>query len=125
MNMNINFEEDFDRLLRISSDEATDDWYDTSIYDSSSDDVLFYESDDSFVPNYCGQKFFKKFEKTEFSKEGWYQGKVVSYLYPYYRIYYCDGDQEDMTKDEVEYFLIYYPSKGEVENFLIDYPSRS
>ncbi|CAE7543104.1 unnamed protein product, partial [Symbiodinium microadriaticum] len=42
-----------------------------------------------------GRVVFKKFD------EGYFEGKVVSYLYPYYRVEYSDGDAEDMSEAEL------------------------
>ena len=65
-------------------------------------------------PNYVGEKFRKFFAGTYFSREGWYEGEVIFFDYPFYRVFYCDGDEEDMSQEEVEYMVTHHGLQGYV-----------
>lgn len=69
-----------------------------SVEDSDEDSV---EPLTSSVPSLIGLPLKKYFNDSPYGPAGWYKGKVVYYHKPYFRVVYEDGDQEDMTIDEV------------------------
>jgi hypothetical protein len=76
-------------------------------------DLIFDEDKDTPVPtifvppsypNLIGVLLKKYFAKSLHGPAGWYRGEVVYFHFPYYHVVYEDGDEEDMTKEEVKYY---------------------
>ena len=71
-------------------------------------DIDLFEDDDSLltpsVPNLIGVSLKKYFNYSLWGPAGWYKGEVQYYQHPYYRVVYADGDEEDMTLNEVLHY---------------------
>jgi hypothetical protein len=61
--------------------------------------------EEDFLP-LVGVVIKKYFPKSFYGEAGWFMGKVVYFHYPFYHVLYKDGDEEDMTKEEVMAYAI-------------------